>query len=102
MKILRSKFICGAIGANIIFCLALLVYVVFYNELIYPNQNYVDTRRDCAYIFYAFIIPLVISTGFSIIALYKEKTQKKILVPNLFFSIEFLIFTGGWFLFISG
>lgn len=101
MKILRSKITCIAIGANIIFCLALLVYMFFYNELMYPDQNYVNTTRDSMYIFYAFIIPLVISIGFSIIALYKEKNSKKILVPNLFFSIEFLIFTGGWFLFIS-
>ncbi|HHQ8915001.1 TPA: hypothetical protein ACSVZR_005389, partial [Bacillus cereus] len=73
MNILKSKTSCIAIGANIIFCIALYIYVAFRYQVIYitPNLPHKDIARDIIYLFVALISPLVISIGFSILALYE-------------------------------
>ncbi|MED0958282.1 hypothetical protein [Bacillus paramycoides] len=102
MKVLKNS--CIAIGANIIFCIALYIYRVYMDEIINPvpgRYSTEDTIRDLTYIFFAFIIPLTIGVVFSIRALRKEKYIKILLVPNLIFSLIFLTFTGGVFILFS-
>ncbi|PGM49512.1 hypothetical protein CN947_29010 [Bacillus cereus] len=102
MKVLKNS--CIAIGANIIFCIALYTYNVYMYEIIYPvpgRFSTEDTIRDLTYIFFAFIIPLTIGIIFSIRALRKEKYLKKLLVLNLVFSLIFLTFAGGIFILFS-
>ncbi|HDR6245779.1 TPA: hypothetical protein QCU24_003553 [Bacillus cereus] len=99
MNILKDKASCVAIGFNIIFCIALYIYIAYRYQVIYttPNLPHEDVARDIIYIYIALIAPLVISIGFSILALYERKTKKLILIFNMLFSIIFLIITGEWY-----
>ncbi|TXR58999.1 hypothetical protein DM800_29105 [Bacillus sp. AY18-3] len=93
MRILRSKTTCVAIGANIIFCIALYIYYILdekYINITPGGTSDEDIYRNFIYLSFALIIPLVISIVFSIIALYKEDTSSKILFSNLLFSMIFL------------
>ncbi|KAA0750254.1 hypothetical protein DN389_00930 [Bacillus sp. AY3-1] len=102
MKRLNNTTFGVAVGANFIFCIALYIYFTYHYELIYihPGAPYLDTGRDLTYIIYALMLPLVIAIISSTMALKKNKDHAKLLVPNIHFSVIFLIFTTAWFLFM--
>ncbi|MGG0456526.1 hypothetical protein [Bacillus mycoides] len=102
MKRLNNTTFWIAVGANFIFCIALYIYFAYHYELIYihPGEPYLDTVRDLTYIIYALMLPLVSAIISSTMALKKNKDYAKFLVPNIHFSVIFLIFTTAWFLFM--
>ncbi|MCQ6530494.1 hypothetical protein [Bacillus mycoides] len=99
MSILRGKPTCVAIGANIIFCIDLYIYIAYYNDFIYLDSGnlYRSLGDDITYILYALLVPLGGSIIFSYIAFGKKEDSKGILIFNLCFSIFFITPIGIWF-----
>ncbi|MBG9616678.1 hypothetical protein [Bacillus cereus] len=99
MNLLKSKTSCVAIGFNIVFYIALYIYVALRYQVIYiiPSVPHEDVARNIIFLYVALISPLVISIGFSILALYDKKIKKLIIISNMIFSIIFLIIIGRWY-----
>lgn len=102
MKILQNKKVCIAIGANIMFCITLYIYLVYSSEFLYIHYGS-DLQKgievELTYIFFALLVPLMISVIFSSISLRKKEGWKGVLTFNFFFSIFFMFFTSIWFIF---
>ncbi|HDX9590625.1 TPA: hypothetical protein ROX98_003675 [Bacillus pseudomycoides] len=100
MKISQNKNACIAIGANIIFFIALYVYFAYDHELIniHEGEPYKDTDRDLLYVVFGLLLPSIIAVKFPKIAINENTNNKSLLSFNLKIAFIFLILIGIWFI----